>query len=283
MSETETRSIVASGPSLEGKVALVTGAAGGIGAAIVSLFQAAGARVLALDINADALSQAFGKPDDAVSTRCCDATREDDVQAAVAAAVTRFGRIDVLVNGVACDEPSGTIVELSPAVWDQTFAANVRSAFLMSRAVVPLMARAGGGSIIHIASQLGRVGTSRRPAYCATKGALIQLAKAMAIDHAADRIRVNALSPGAVATGRLARRYGDLQSASAALAGSHTRRRLLAPRCSWPAIRQASSPAPTFWWTADIPQDDPRDSLHFEPTPSQRRQIAGRCDWDVAP
>jgi NAD(P)-dependent dehydrogenase (short-subunit alcohol dehydrogenase family) len=205
VSEIETRSIAASGPSLEGKVALVTGAAGGIGAAIVSLFQAAGARVLALDINADALSQAFGKPDDAVSTRCCDATREDDVQAAVAAAVTMFGRIDVLVNGVACDQPSGTIVELSPAVWDQTFAANVRSAFLMSRAVVPLMARAGGGSIIHIASQLGRVGTARRPAYCATKGALIQLAKAMAIDHAADRIRVNALSPGAVATGRLAR------------------------------------------------------------------------------
>jgi NAD(P)-dependent dehydrogenase (short-subunit alcohol dehydrogenase family) len=96
----------------------------------------------------------------------------------------------------------------------------------MSRAVVPLMARAGGGSIIHIASQLGRVGTARRPAYCATKGALIQLAKAMAIDHAADHIRVNALSPGAVATGRLARRYGDLQSASAALAGSHLLLRL---------------------------------------------------------
>ena len=229
MSEIETRSIAASGPSLEGKVALVTGAAGGIGAAIVSLFRASGARVLALDINADALSQAFGKTDDAVSTRCCDATREVDVQAAIAAAVSMFGRIDVLVNGVACDEPSGTIVELSPAVWDQTFAANVRSAFLMSRAVVPLMARAGGGSIIHIASQLGRVGTARRPAYCATKGALIQLAKAMAIDHAADRIRVNALSPGAVATGRLARRYGDLQSASAVLAGSHLLRRLADP------------------------------------------------------
>jgi NAD(P)-dependent dehydrogenase (short-subunit alcohol dehydrogenase family) len=208
--------------SLQGKVALVTGAAGGIGSAIVSAFRADGARVLALDINADALSAAFGKMDDGVRTRRCDATREDDVQAAVDAAVAMFGRIDVLVNGVACDEPSGTIVELSPATWDATFAANVRSAFLMSRAVVPLMAGSGGGSIIHIASQLGRVATARRPAYCATKGALIQLAKAMAID----RIRVNALSPGAVATGRLARRYGDLQAASAALGNAHLLRRL---------------------------------------------------------
>ncbi|HEY2184010.1 MAG TPA: glucose 1-dehydrogenase [Xanthobacteraceae bacterium] len=216
-------------PSLQGKVALVTGAAGGIGSAIVSAFRADGARVLALDINADALSAAFGKMDDGVRTRRCDATREDDVQAAVDAAVAMFGRIDVLVNGVACDEPSGTIVELSPATWDATFAANVRSAFLMSRAVVPLMVRSGGGSIIHIASQLGRVATARRPAYCATKGALIQLAKAMAIDHAIDGIRVNALSPGAVATGRLARRYGDLQAASAALGNAHLLRRLADP------------------------------------------------------
>jgi NAD(P)-dependent dehydrogenase (short-subunit alcohol dehydrogenase family) len=151
VSEIETRPIAASGPSLEAKVALVTGAAGGIGAAIVSLFRAAGARVLALDINPDALSHAFGKTDGVVSTRCCDATREDDVQAAVAAAVTMFGRIDVLVNGVACDEPSGTIVELSPAAWDQTFAAYVGCAFMMSRGVVKLMSRAVGVSIMHIA------------------------------------------------------------------------------------------------------------------------------------
>jgi NAD(P)-dependent dehydrogenase (short-subunit alcohol dehydrogenase family) len=222
--------MIAASLSLEGKVALVTGGAGGIGSAIVSAFRTAGAHVLALDINADGLTAALGKADAAVRTRCCDAMREDDVQAAVDAAVVMFGRIDVLVNGVACDEPSGTIVELSPAAWDQAFAANVRSAFLMSRAVVPVMVRSGGGSIIHIASQLGRVGTARRPAYCATKGALVQLAKAMAIDHAADGIRVNALSPGAVATGRLARRYGDLEAASAALAGSHLLRRLGDPK-----------------------------------------------------
>jgi NAD(P)-dependent dehydrogenase (short-subunit alcohol dehydrogenase family) len=218
-----------SGPALKGKVALVTGAAGGIGTAIVATFRSAGARVLALDVKADALSAACGDMGDDVRTLCCDLTREDDVQSAIAAAVDMFGRVDVLVNGVAADEPRGTIVELSPAIWDQTFAVNVRAAFLVSRAVVPVMVRSGGGSIIHIASQLGRVGTAKRPLYCATKGALIQLARAMAIDHSADGIRVNALSPGAVATSRLARRYGDMKAASDALAGLHLLGRLADP------------------------------------------------------
>ena len=216
-------------PVLAGKNAIVTGAAGGIGAAIVTAFRSAGARVLALDLEADALSVAFNDMKDGVSIRGCDLTRENDVQSAVAAAMAMFGHIDVLVNGVAGDEPRGTVVELTLAAWDETFAANVRSAFLMSRAVVPAMARSGGGSIIHIASQLGRVGTAKRPLYCATKGALIQLAKAMAIDHAADRIRVNALSPGAVATSRLSRRYGSIEAAGAALAGLHLVGRLADP------------------------------------------------------
>ena len=226
MSEVDVTRGVRSEPALQGKVALVTGAAGGIGTAIVSAFRSAGSRVLALDVKADVLSATFGAMGNDVRTRDCDLTREDDVNAAVAAAAEMFGRIDVLVNGVASDEPGGTIVELSPAVWDQTFAANVRSAFLMSRAVIPVMVRSGGGSIIHIASQLGRVATAKRPAYCATKGALIQLAKAMAIDHAADGIRVNALSPGAVATSRLSRRYGDLKAASDALGRLHLLKRL---------------------------------------------------------
>jgi NAD(P)-dependent dehydrogenase (short-subunit alcohol dehydrogenase family) len=246
--------------TLQGKAALVTGAAGGIGTAIVSAFRSAGARVLALDVKADALSVALAEMGDDVRTRCCDLTREDDVQAAIAAAVEMFGRIDVLVNGIAADEPRGTIVELSPAIWDQTFAANVRAAFLMSRAVVPVMARSGGGSIIHIASQLGRVATAKRPLYCATKGALIQLARAMAIDHAADGIRVNALSPGAVATSRLSRRYGDLKAASArwpapiSSGDSRSRRRSLRRRFFSRAISPASSPAPISLWMADIPR-----------------------------
>ena len=92
---------------------------------------------------------------------------------------------------------------------------NLTGAFLLSRAVLPHMIAGGGGSIIFIASQLGRVGSAGRAAYCATKGALIQLAKVMAIDHAAQNIRVNTLSPGAVETQRTLHRYGSFAAANA--------------------------------------------------------------------
>jgi NAD(P)-dependent dehydrogenase (short-subunit alcohol dehydrogenase family) len=214
---------------LQGKVALVTGAAGGIGSAIASAFHGAGARVMAVDLAEPALRNSLGGRGDDLHLRACDLTREQEVEASVAAADRTFGRIDILVNGAASDEPRGSILELSPNEWDRTFAANVRSAYLMSRAVIPVMARSGGGSIIVIASQLGSVATAKRPLYCATKGALIQLAKAMAVDHAADGIRVNSLSPGAVATSRLSRRYGSMEAASAALANSHLLQRLGEP------------------------------------------------------
>jgi NAD(P)-dependent dehydrogenase (short-subunit alcohol dehydrogenase family) len=112
-------------------------------------------------------------------------------------------------------EPTGTIVEVAPAEWNRAIAINLSGAYLVSRAVIPLMAAAGGGSIIHIASQMGRVGAGGRGVYCATKGALIQLAKVMAIDHARDNIRVNTLSPGAIETERVAFRYGSLADARA--------------------------------------------------------------------
>jgi len=133
--------------------------------------------------------------------------------AAAAAAREAFGAIHILVNAAAGHDPNGTVLDITPAQWDRVFAVQVAGAYLMSRAVLPMMIAAGGGSIIHIASQLGRVAAPRRVAYCATKGAVIQLAKAMAIDHAGDNVRVNALSPGAVATRRLVHRYGNMDEA----------------------------------------------------------------------
>ena len=108
---------------------------------------------------------------------------------------------------------------------------NLTGAFLLSRAVLPQMIVGGGGSIIFIASQLGRVGSAELgdAAYCATKGALIQLAKVMAIDHAGQNIRVNTLSPGAVETERLLRRYGSFAAASEALGPKHLQGRLGRP------------------------------------------------------
>ena len=109
----------------------------------------------------------------------CDVSVEADTLAAAAAAGDAFSAIHILVNGAATDDPNGTVLEITPVDWDRVFAVNVTGAYLMSRAVLPMMIKAGGGSIIHIASQLGRVAGPRRAVYCATKGAIIQLAKAM--------------------------------------------------------------------------------------------------------
>src|ERR671926_217490 len=107
--------------------------------------------------------------------------------------------------------------------------ANVAGAYLMSRWAIPHIERSGGGSIIHIASQLGTVGTPGRVAYCATKGALITMAKAMAADHAAQKIRVNTLSPGAIETERMPLRFGTMEKAREVMGPKHLLNRLGLP------------------------------------------------------
>ena len=155
----------------------------------------------------------------------------DEAQTLAAAGTTRdaFGRLDILVSGAAPHDPSGTILETSLGDWQRVLDVNLTGSFLLSRAVLPSMIAAGGGSIILIASQLGRVGSAGRAAYCATKGALIQLAKVMAIDHAAQHIRVNTLSPGGVETQRTLNRYGSFAAARQILGAKHLLGRLGRP------------------------------------------------------
>jgi NAD(P)-dependent dehydrogenase (short-subunit alcohol dehydrogenase family) len=138
------------------------------------------------------------------------------------------------------------------ADWNRVFAVNVGGAFLMSRAMLPAMIAAGGGSIIHIASQLGSVAASRRAAYCASKGALIQLAKAMATDHAAQNIRVNTLSPGAVETERLIKRFGDMETARRTAGPKHLLQRLGQPEEIALAAVFMASDASSFMTGADL-------------------------------
>ena len=214
--------------SLQGKAAIVTGAGGGIGRAISSAFARAGARVACLDIhlqNAEETARLAGEGTVAVA---CDVSSESDTRAAVERAAKTFGRLDILLNGAAMTDPSATVLDLDLVAWNKVFATNVGGAFLMSRWAIPHMAAAGGGSIIHIASQLGTVGTPGRVAYCSTKGALITMAKAMAADHAAQKIRVNTLSPGAVETDRMLR-FGSMDKARAALGPKHLMQRLGQP------------------------------------------------------
>lgn len=244
-----------SGAALAGKAGIVTGAGNGIGRAIACAFAAAGAAVMCLDSDAEAADETtrlIANAGGRAAARRCDVSQEANTRAAAAAAQAAFGAIHILVNAAATDDPNGSVLDISPADWSRVFAVNVMGAYLMSRAVLPAMSAAGGGSIIHIASQLGRVGAPARAAYCASKGAIIQLAKAMAVDHAAQNIRVNALSPGAVETRRLVRRFGDMATARRVAGPKHLLNRLGQPEEIAQAAVFLASDAASFMTGADM-------------------------------
>ena len=244
-----------SDPALGNKVALVVGAANGICRAISLALAGAGASVVCADLDeagardaAAAVEKAGGR---ALAQRV-DVTRSDDARAVVALAERVLGGLDVLVFGAATREPSATVATMEEADWNQTIAVNLTGAFLVSKAALPALARRGGGSIILIASQLGRVAAPERAAYCATKGALIQLAKVMAADHAREGIRVNTLSPGAVATGRLVHRYGDMDKARAHHGPKHLLGRIGEPEEIARAALFLASDASSFMTGSDL-------------------------------
>jgi NAD(P)-dependent dehydrogenase (short-subunit alcohol dehydrogenase family) len=240
---------------LDGKPTIVVGAALGIGRAIALAFAEVGASVACLDIDDAGASETAARIKRASGTAMahrCDVTSETSIAYAVKAAIAAHGLPRVLVNGAAMREPTGTIVEVEPADWNRAIAINLSGAYLTSRAVIPHMANAGGGSIIHIASQMGRVGAAGRGVYCATKGALIQLAKVMAVDHARANIRVNTLSPGAVETDRVSFRYGSLEDARAHSVPKHPIGRLGQAEEIGRAAVYLASDASSFMTGADL-------------------------------
>jgi NAD(P)-dependent dehydrogenase (short-subunit alcohol dehydrogenase family) len=240
---------------LSGKAALIAGAGGGIGRAIAVAFAREGASVACVDINQAAAAETarlVGEASGRSLSRECDVASEAQTQAAAQAAHQAFGRLDILVSGAAPHDPSGTVIETSLADWQRVLDINLTGSFLLCRAALPPMIAGGGGSIILIASQLGRVGSAGRAAYCATKGALIQLAKVIALDHAAENIRANTLSPGGVETQRTLNRYGSFEIARERLGAKHPVGRLGRPEEVAAAAVFLASDAASFITGSDL-------------------------------
>ncbi|MBX5441933.1 MAG: SDR family oxidoreductase [Solirubrobacteraceae bacterium] len=223
---------------LEGTVAIVTGAAGGLGRAVVALLRERGAAVVAEDL--DPAVEALAADD--VATLVGDVAQAATARAAVALARERFGAVNVLVNNAARFLLKPT-AETTDEEWDGLMAANVRGAFVHAREALPALRESGDGRIVNVASISGLVGLDAQTAYCATKGAIVQLTRQLAIEHA-PAVRVNAVAPGAIDTPFMdpVRALPDAEATMAAIAASHPLGRIAAPEDVAEVIAFLASP-----------------------------------------
>jgi NAD(P)-dependent dehydrogenase (short-subunit alcohol dehydrogenase family) len=223
---------------LAGRVAVVTGAASGIGAATVEVFVREGARVAALDVAPIPASAG-------VLPVRCDVAEEDEVAAALATVDGELGPVDVLVNQAGII-PRGPLRDLTVAEWDRTMAVNVRSMFLTCRALIPGMVARGGGVVVNCASGAAFTAGRELPAYTASKGAVLALTRALAVDSAPD-VRVNAVCPGLIDTpGPLAGQPASLDANRRRAAAATPLGRLGTPAEVAEAILWLASPRSSF-------------------------------------
>lgn len=237
--------------ALTGKVALVTGGASGIGRATVLALAEAGAAVVVVDLNEDqglfVVHEIAAVGGQALFIHG-DVTRAVDCQKVVATTLERFGRLDILFNNAGIIRRAN-VIDTTEEEWDRVMAVNVKSIFMMCKFAVPVMARAGGGSIINTGSGWGLKGGGNAASYCASKAAVVNLTRAMAIDHGPDNVRVNCVCPGDTDTPMLrheARQLGQAEASFLAEAAERPLRRFGQPSEIAQAVLYLASDAASY-------------------------------------
>jgi NAD(P)-dependent dehydrogenase (short-subunit alcohol dehydrogenase family) len=231
---------------LAGAGAIVTGAAGGLGREIVRLLHDAGASVVAEDIVPEVAG--LETEDDRIVSLCGDASLSSTAQQAVRLALDRFGRLDVLVNNAArfLGKPA---LEISDEEWDGLMATNVRSVFVHSREALPHLLESDRAAIVNLSSISGVIGMPAQAAYCATKGAIANLTRQLAVDYSGRGVRVNAVGPGAIDTPFLETAlsdFPDLAEAKEFVATEHPLGRISSPAEIAEVVLFLASPRASF-------------------------------------
>lgn len=237
--------------SVQDRAAIVTGAGSGIGRAVAGLLASEGAPVVLVDLDAAGVAAAAGEIEAAGGRAVAvtaDVTVDADCRRAVEACRAAFGPPRILVNCAGLIRRT-TVVETSEEEWDRVMAVNVKAVFLLGRLAIPEMARSGGGAIVNIGSGWGLKGGARAASYCASKGAVVNLTRAMAIDHGPQGIRVNCVCPGDTDTPLLRSEAAQLgEDVAAFLASSAERpiRRLGTPEDTARAVLYLASDAASW-------------------------------------
>lgn len=201
---------------LDGKAAIITGAGSGIGKAAALLFAREGARVVCADVTGAESATASEIGASAIAIRA-DVAKSADVQAMVATAMSEFGRLDVAFNNAGIEGPQAPTADYDEADFDKVISINLKGVFLGMKYEIPAMLQSGGGAIINTSSVAGLVGFPNIVAYCASKGAVVQMSKTAALEYAAQGIRVNAICPGVIWTPMVARFAGGTEAGREAM------------------------------------------------------------------